>query len=464
MTRHLRGVVNPKAPQCSRDEETLFSGIWIRWSQLTRSEQVVCLLICLIPLWWLWGWKHFFILLAFGLFGYDYWRDRELWLPVPSVCVISGLTFSVYTLLSRYFYEAFTGGSLSPNAILSALNSWAGPALILWYIQSRHIRVRWTVIAWSFSTIIIWMLLFWAMIFFVWKQGTYDPPRSVYGFLTSKPLIYIPGAGNSNYLIPYFHNDEALIPGMVRYVYFFPGPESLGLTLGFISLIALDLKNKVWSVALFTAAIFILLTSGTRSVTLVLPLVYSLRFVLTTWKIFGAWLVCALIATLTFSILLLPPVTDLVFGQLNDTAEAAGEARADSTEVRGEIYRLTIEGIMEASNTEFFFGYVNAGPGVLPGYEPARVGTHSLILGTMLYRAGIVGTLIFAIHWISFIWLAWKDYRTKPLAFILIFVIFSLTFMVMEIELPVMPIALLSVIAYKQEKEVDKIGFHGLQF
>lgn len=444
--------------------EMLFSGIWIRWSKLTQSEKVVCLLICFIPLWWLYGWKHVFILLGLSLFAYDAWRDGKLNLAVPSICVISGLTFGFYTLLSRYFYEAFTGGSLSPNSILSALNSWIGPSLILWYVQSRRIRVRWKVIAWAFSTVVIWMLVLWGSIFFVWQQGSYDPPRSLYGFLTGKPLIYVPGAGNSNYLIAYFHNDEALIPGMVRYVYFFPGPESLALTVSFISLLALDLKNKLWSTLLFVGAIFILLTSGTRSVTLTLPIIYSLRFVLITWKRFGAWLVCSLIATLTFSIFLLPPVTDLVFNQVLGTAQAAGEVRADSTEVRGEIYRLTIEEIMESSNANFFFGHIKVGRGVLPGYEPAKVGTHSLILGTMIYRAGIVGALIFGIHWLSLVWTAWKDYAHKPLAFTLIFIIFSMTFITMEIELPVMPIAILSVIAYDPNIRVVQSGWHGFEF
>lgn len=463
MIRRLSNNIEPDTALVN-EGESLFSGIWLNWSVLTQAEKIVCLLISGIPLWWLYGWKHVFILLGLSLFAYDAWRDRKLSLTIPSVCVISGLTFGFYTLLSRYFYEAFTGGSLSPNEVLSALNSWIGPALILWYVQSRHIRVRWQVIAWAFSTVVIWMLVLWAVIFFVWKQGSYDPPRSFYGLATGKPLIYVPGAGNSNYLIAYFYTDESLIPGMVRYVYFFPGPESLALTVSFISLLALDLKNRLWSVLLFTGAIFILLTSGTRSVTLTLPIIYSLRFVLVTWKSFGAWLVCSLIATLTFSIFLLPPVTDVVFNQVLGTAEAAGEARADSTEVRGEIYSQTLEEVMESSNAKFFFGHVNTGRGVLPGYEPAKVGTHSLILGTMIYRAGVVGTLIFAVHWITFVWTAWKNYDEKPLAFILIFIIFSMTFITMEIELPVMPIAILSVIAYEPENRIVRHDWHGFEF
>ncbi len=431
------------------EDESLFSGIWLKWSSLTKAEKVVCLVISLIPLWWLLGWKHLFFFLGIGLFAYDFWRDKELRLTRPSIPVIFGLSFFLYSLLIRYLYGLYTGDSMSPNSILSVLNTWAGPSLMIWYIQSRNIRIRWQVIAWSFSVVVGLMIFFWGVIFFLWQQGSYVPPRSLYGLLTGKSVTYVPGAGNSNYLIPYFFTDESFIPGMVRYVYFFPGPESLGLTVGFISLLSLDLKNKLWSVALFSASIFILLTSGTRSVTLALPIVFILRYILVAGKSFGLWTVCALLAVLSFSTFSIPPVTNAVFDGLNKTAEVTANARADSTAIRGKIYRLTIERISSASNLQFFLGHVVRKEGVLPGYEPAKVGSHSFILGSLLYRLGVVGTLIFAIFWSSLLWTVYQKRKTKPLAYLLVFVVFTLTFIVMELELPVMPITVLAVAVYK---------------
>ncbi len=456
---------SPSIASNPQEDEHLFWGIWIRWSSLTQAEKVTCLLICFIPLWWLFGWKNFFFLTGVGLFAHDFWRYKKLQLTTPSVPVISGFSFFTYLVITQYFYGVYHGDPINPNSIIAPLNTWVGPSLMVWYIQSRSIRIRWQVIAWAFSVVVALMMILWAVIFFVWQQAFYDPPRSLYGLLTGKSLEYIPGAGNSNYLIPYFPTDEALIPGMVRYVYFFPGPEALGLTVSFTSLLALDIKNKLWSILLFSASIFILLTSGTRSVTLVLPLIFGLRSILVTGKSFGSWFACALIATLSFSTLSIPAITNTVFSRLTSTAEAASSARADSTEVRGEIYRLTIEGILNASNRQFFLGYATTGKGVLPGYEPAKVGTHSFILGALLYRAGIVGTLIFTLHWLSLFWTVYQERQTKPIGYLLVIVIFTCTFAVMEAELPVMPIVVLAVAVHKPLQTVeDRHSWHGITF
>lgn len=446
--------------QCDTKEEVsseqLFSGLMLRWTALTRTEQVVTALITLIPLWWLLGWKHNFFLLAIGLIGYDYWRNKKIRLAAPSLSVVTLFIFCLYTLISRYFYEIYDGDSLSPNAILSALNSFAGPAGILWYIESHKIRIRWQVVAWSFSVVAVQMLLFWLVIYFGWGQDNYSPPRSLYGLLTNKPRTYVPGAGNSNYLIPYFATDESLIPGLVRYIYFFPGPESLALVAGFITVLALDIKNKLWSSSLFVAACFILLTSGTRSVLVTLPLVFAARAFLTVGKTFGIWFLCALIATISFASLSVPPVTNALFDTFIDTADVVNRTRADSTEVRSDIYRGTIDGILTGTNRQFWLGRVSTGDTVLPGYDPARIGSHSFWLGTLLYRSGAFGTLIFLVFWMSLVWSIYQERSSKPAVCLLALLIFTLTFMVMEIEMPVMPLVLLCVVMRQREPDSPK--------
>lgn len=430
----------------------LFHGVLLNWQTLTQSEKVVTGLIVLIPLWWLLGWKHSFILIAMGLIAYDMRQHGKFVLKPPSISTVTLLVFCIYTLLSQYFYSALRGGSLSPNSVLAPLNTYGGAAVILWYLQSHTIRIRWQIVAWSFSVVMLLMLLFWGVIYVGWQQAHYDPPRSLYGLLTGKSKTYVPGAGNSNYLIPYFATDESFLPGFIRYVYFFPGPEALALVAGFVSLLALDIKHKTWAVSLFVCSIFILLTSGTRSVLIILPPVLIGRGLLATRKTVGAWFLCLLLATISFTTLLVPPITHHLFDTFINTAEAAGEARADSTEVRGDIYRGTLDGIAHSSNRQFFLGYVRTGKTVLPGYDPARIGSHSFWLGTLLYRSGVVGTLIFLTFWLSLIWYIYQDPFRKPSVCLFTFALLSLALIVMEIEMPVMPIALLCV-AMKDEQE-----------
>lgn len=424
-----------------QDSDRLFSGLWIQWSALTQSEKVVCALIVLIPVWWSLGWKHFLLLSAAGIIIYEVRQHGSVGLQRPSLPVISALAFPIYTLICRYFYNEYNNETFSPNAILSVLNSWAGFAVILWYIQSKKIRIRLQVVAWSFSVVVTLMVMLWLVIYVVWHQGHYDPPRSLYGLATGKAGEYEPGMGNSNYLMPYFPTDESL-PGLVRYVYFFPGPEALALVMAFVSLLALDIKNRLWSLLLFGASIFLLLTSGTRAVWITLPVVLTVRYLLTVGKTFGPAFLYGLIGFVSFVTLSLPTVTNKVLSSLKGTAAAAGNARADSTEVRGEIYRLTTEGILNASDLVLLLGHVVAGEGVLPGYAPAVVGSHSFILGTLLYRAGLVGTGIFLTYWISLLLWLYNTRIDRPMC-LLMFIVFSFTFATMELEMPVMPITLI---------------------
>lgn len=428
-------------------DNSLFSGIWIRWGNLTLSEKIVCVFITLIPLWWLWGWRFYFVFLVAGIFIYEWCERKEIRLQRPSLSVICVIGYGLYVLIVRYFYGEIEGIGLNFNTVIVPLNNIVCFGFLLWYVQDRKIRIRQQVVFWSFSAIITIMLLVWAIIYFGLNQMDYTPPRSIYGFLTGKSYVYEPGDGNSNFLMPYFPTDES-IGSLVRYVYFFPGPEALALVMGFVALLSLDIKNRLWSFLLLFSSVFLLLTSGTRSVWVSLPVVLGLRYLFASTKIFGPAFVCGLLAIISFSSLSVPIISNTVIDNITNTAEATANARADSTEVRGEIYRLTIKRIENADNSKLFFGHVVNGEGILPGYKPAEVGTHSFILGTLLYRGGLFGTAFFLTFWISLLWWFYTTRYDRP-SCIFVFVLFSLTFITMELEMPVLPITLLLVMMRK---------------
>jgi hypothetical protein len=423
------------------------SGIWIRWQSLTRSEQVVCASISLIPIWWIWGWKNLFLVLAIGIAVHEWQQFRAIRLKYPSLSVIAVICFGFYSLVSTYFYSVAHNQSVTINAVLIPINSWICFGTVLWYVQDRKIRIRPQVVAWSFSVIVAMMMLMWGFIFFILRQADYVPIRSIYASLTGKGSEFEPGLGNSNYLMPYFPTDSSL-PGLVRYVYFFSGPEALALVMAFVCLLALDIKHKLWSSLLFSGAFFILLTSGTRAVWVSLPVMLCLRYLLTAGKVFGPAFICGLLAVLCFTGLTFTPTANLI----------SANARADSTEVRNEIYRLTIDEIGTASDWNLFFGHVVTGKGVLPGYAPAVVGSHSFLLGSLLYRGGLIATGLFFVYWVSLLSWLYKTRNSRPLC-LLIFVLFSLTFTTMELEMPVMPISLLCVMMRDGKNRLSSLRY-----
>lgn len=423
----------------------LFKGFLLRWNRLTQSEKVVCLGIVLIPLWWFWGWSYLLLFLGLGVFAYDLIKKGTIRLKKPSLLVIALVAYGLYDLITTVFYGFYNSSALSPRDLIGAINTIFSPAFILWYIQSRDIRVRLQVVAWAFSLLVVLMLGSWAYIFFVRHQVAFEPPRSLFGLLTHKPVEYAPGLGNTNYLMPYRAEDSSL-PGFARYFYFFHGPESLALVSSFICLLSFDLKQHRWKLLLCFGAVFILLTSGTRSVWLTLPCILTVRWLLTASQATGAWFISALIATVSIVGLMLPPVTNQILDTVSGTAKATSEFRGDSTDVRAEIYRRTAERLLDSNNWQLLVGHVVPGETVLPGYAPAMVGTHSFYLGSLFYIRGILGTAIFAVYWISLIaWLI-KTRKGRPLGCILIFFLFSLVFCVMVLESVVMPIVLIAVV------------------
>ncbi|MGF1676608.1 MAG: hypothetical protein ACFCUV_23465, partial [Rivularia sp. (in: cyanobacteria)] len=172
------------AAKKTTDCDSLFSGIWIRCRELTQSEKIVCGYITLIPLWWVWGWRLYFVFLVAGIIIHELREKREIRLQRPSAAVIGIIGYGLYVLIVAYFYREAQGSRLNFNAVISPINNIVCFGLLLWYVQDRKIRIRQQVVFWSFSIVIITMLLMWGVIYFGLDQANYIPPRSIYGLLT----------------------------------------------------------------------------------------------------------------------------------------------------------------------------------------------------------------------------------------------------------------------------------------
>lgn len=431
----------------SKKENLISNRIWIRWSALTQSERVVCVLIALTPLWWLWGWSYLSVLLAPSLLAYEFYKKREFGLSSPSLIVIALFLLGFYDIFGTYLYGTINDINLGIKDITGPLDSWLAPALTIWYVQSKKIRVRPAVVAWAFSVLVLCMLALWLIVHFVLGQADYSPSRSLFGFLTGKSAVYVPGSGNSNYLIPYRPLDSSL-PGFVRYAFFFRNPEAASLVVGFSCFLALDIKPRKWSAFLFISSFFLLLLTGTRSTWLAFLLILMLLGLIKLSQFMGKHFIYALIALVSFISLSLPPITNLAFDTVADTGESISEFRGDSTEVRSEIYRRTWDRILKSSNTNFLFGFFVPGEPVFPGYPPSKVGTHSYYLGGLLYIRGVIGTIIFLLYWVALVRWFYRTKRGRPLSCLLVYLLFTVTFIVMYWEETVMPLILVTIVTH----------------
>ncbi|MEB3336516.1 MAG: hypothetical protein VKJ46_03570, partial [Leptolyngbyaceae bacterium] len=152
----------------------MLHGIDLPWSHLTQAEKVTFLGIVLIPLWWLWGWSYLLAMLGLGLIAHDYLTHGKIKLKNPHPVVIFLLLHGLYGLISKLFY-----GSFNPDAAFGVrdftgtFNEIIGPAIVIWYIQSRRIWVRPQIIAWAFSVVVVLMLLFWVGIYFGLHEAPY---------------------------------------------------------------------------------------------------------------------------------------------------------------------------------------------------------------------------------------------------------------------------------------------------
>jgi O-Antigen ligase len=431
----------------TEDDTSPLRGIWIRWNNLTTAEKSICAFIVLAPLWWFVGWTYTLLLIAVSCLAYGIWQDGGLRLQSPSLLVISVLCFQLY----RHLVAILNSKEIALSSLLD-LATGICLGFILWYVESKKIDIRTEVIAWAFSVLAVEMLMFWVVAQLMLGAPHFSPPRTLIGQLTDKGERFIPGAGASNYLIPYW-SDDKLPGGLVRFAFFFPVPEDFALISGFTALLSLDIKKRIWSLPLFSVSLFLLFLSGTRSNWLVFPVVLAIRFFFVARKVGGAALLFALIAFISLFTLSFPLVTDFITNTYTTTQEATGNLRQDSTEVRAKIYERTWNAIVDAPE-DFLLGRGVPGLTVLPGYEPAKVGTHSFILGSLLYRMGLLGTAIFLVFWTSLFLKLYRTRSSRPSCALLMFLYISITFMVMEVSMITYLIILLSVTGGAPRKQL----------
>jgi O-Antigen ligase len=407
----------------------LFSGPWLRWRELTPSEKFVCAFVILTPVWWFIGWTYVWFLITGAILSYQLWKGKGLGLKRPSLLVIFGISFNIYRSATSILNST---DDIRPS-------TWIGVIvgicfyLIIWYIESRDIRIRIEVIAWAISALVLELLIFWVVVQLILRAPHFVPPRSLISQFLDRSERYIKGNGSSNYLLPYWPEDK-LPGGLARFAFFYPVPEDFGLISAPIGIFALELKNRYWRAVLFCAGIFLLFISGTRMAWIAFLAVLILRYILLTSKRWGIAAMFALIGLVCFLMLSVPQITDTAVKTYTQTTESTSNFRKDSSEVRSKIYERTWEEITSEPD-KLLLGRGVYGSGVLPGFEPAKVGSHSFLLGTLLYRNGLFGTLIFLIFWLFFSAKLISTQDRRPLFSVLLVVFMSLTFPTMELTL-----------------------------
>ena len=407
--------------------EKLFRGIFLRWSALTLTEKVVCANIVLLPVWWYVGITQYMLLfLSLGIVFYEWRRYGRLRLKRPSLAVIALFAFYAYGYVDNFLisFDAYPSIDippdleLNPNSRIKSLFPFAVPFLF-WYIQSNKVRVRLEVVAWAGSVSVIQMLLGWLIFQFAFPGWIDRPPRTLYAILTGKGGFNpqeVKGWGN--YLA--FYDED-------RVRFFFNHYQATAAFLGLVSLIAVDLKNRLWSCLLLAGCIFAIILIGSRSVWLALPAALLMRFFLTLVKLRLTALVFALLAIISFAALSLTPVTNLMFASYTDTASAVANARAGSTEARSLVYKATLKRIPDKP----IFGHKVLGPPAREGptvfvLDPPRIGTHSFILGSLLYQKGLLGLGLFATFWASLLSWFYQTHRERPMCWVPILALFTL--------------------------------------
>jgi hypothetical protein len=396
--------------------DKLFSGIWIRWRAMTVAERFVCANIILIPIWWVVGlYQYMPLLLLLSVALYEWRKYGELRLKRPNLPVVALLAFGTYQVVKLLFYYY----SPERRGISRVIIKWFCPALLLWYIQSNKIRIRIEVVAWACTVSVVQMIGFWLLLQFVLPETIFGSARlpTLFALLTSQGL-----KDNFNRLAPY--QGSGALDALNRFSLFFVSPEVFGVVAGFIGLVALEIKNRRWSLLLFLACVFLIVLSATRAVWVAFPLVVGLRYLFNTLgKSKGPAIIFALIAVASFTTLSLPQVTGLVLDKFTYTTQSIAELRQNSTGDRLEVYRQTWKAIQENP----LWGHISTGPAISLNSENYNVvGSHSIILGRLLYSSGLVGTVIFIVFWISlFIWF-YKTRAGRPLICSCVLILYTL--------------------------------------
>ncbi|MBH8552825.1 O-antigen ligase family protein [Nostocaceae cyanobacterium CENA357] len=427
--------INTLRSRKNTSDQKLFSGILIRWQLLSHAEKVVCLGIILIPLWWFISWGMMLLFWVIGIGICELWNHKTIRLSKPSLEVIAILLFATYTVISR----GTNSTEVTLRLLLDPLFDFGSAGLLLWYIQSHKIRVRLQVAAWAFFIVICLMVVWWAFFHFVLFEPYYTPPRTLYALFTDK------GAYNPNqlgsvgsFLVPYYPNDKSFA-GLARHTFFFPHPTVSSFAIGFAGLIFLDLKNRYVSSGLALICVFLILIAQTRNAWVALSIVLVVRWLVVSGRERGITFLLMLFAITIFVTFSIPQVTDYVTETYTNSVEATSNLRKESTEGRQLIYERTWQRFI----AEPLLGHGVNGPSVTPGYEFARIGTESFILGTLLYKSGLLGTGVFLTFYISFLGQLYQTRHDRPICVFMMLLYLSLAATVTEFMGPELFIPLL---------------------
>ncbi|PIG90643.1 O-antigen ligase family protein [Gloeocapsopsis sp. IPPAS B-1203] len=403
----------------------LFSGVWIRWQALSLGERFVCANILLIPIWWVAGlYRYMSSLLLLVVAIYEWHKHGEIRLKRPTVPVMAFIAFGVYQIATILLAYSVPGRDKLSTALLLTFC----PALWLWYIQSNNIKIRVEVVAWAFTISVVQMLVLWLLAHFVIPESFFLPLqiRNLYSMLSGEEIRGFNVINNPYYLLPYTNYGN--INGWWRYSLFFIYPEFLAIYLGFVSLISREIKNHLWSIGLLSGCLFLLFWSGTRAVWVALPVMLILHYILNNLtKLWGPTIIFALMAVMSFTALAIPPATNLIATQFTQSTQAINEVRDNSSEVRYEIYRQTWQSIKDNEH-KMIWGHPATGEVVAAAgnNDNAVVGSHSFILGTLLYKNGMIGTAIFAFFWVSlFVWL-YETRSGRPISCFCVLILYTM--------------------------------------
>ncbi len=422
-------ITRQKYPQPQRPPEKLFTGIFLRWSALTLSEKVVCANIVLFPIWWIVGLSNYMpLFLSLGIVFYEWQHYGEIRLKHPSWVVIALFVFHGYLYVDTLlvYLGVYWTIDIPPDLVVNSNNliksafQFSIPFLV-WYVQSNKIRVRLEVVAWSFSVSLLQMLFAWLVVL-IFPEIINNPPRTLYAVLTGKSGFDkeegISGWGN--YLVLF---EEG------RFRFFFAHNQICAGFLGFVGLIALDLKNRFWSLLLLATSIFLLSLTATRSSWLAFPAVVLIYLMLKLSEMGKAWLPWTVLTLLTFFTISFPPTTNLISNVATDVSQGVASARAGSTEIRGLVYQETLERIPD----KIIFGHKVQGAPAIQGNAAfyvqdsgIRIGSHSFILGDLLYQQGIVGTGLFFAAWGSLLGWFYQTRTNRPMCWLSVLMFYFL--------------------------------------
>lgn len=415
--------------------KSLFSGIWLRWDALTAAERLICVIIVLMPVWWALGIIQYLVqLITLGIALYEWRCHGKLPLKRPNLVVVALFASFAFGFADTFLlvFNAHPLAVLPPGSDQQLIDLVKSPLQLLfpflvWYIQSNNIRVRLESVAWACSVSVIQQLSVWLFACFLFfSSAAFDPPRTLLGSLTGKAEHYLRGSGETSYLLLYYPSEYS-IGGLPRFHSFFYSPDTFALFVGVVGVLALSLKNRLWSLLLLTASIFLIGMSGTRTAWIAFSAALLIHFLFTAGNVGGSRLLVALIAIVSFVTLSLSPVTDLIFNTYTDTTTYLADYRSNSTDDRAAVYEGTIEKIIENDNPlTFIFGHKVDGPPVVAG-TGNTIGSHSYLLGSLLYKGGLVGTGLFMTFWVSlFMWLH-HTRMGRPICCVLILLLVSVT-------------------------------------